>query len=32
MLPLMLEHFALKGHRRSLAHIKSVAKGFGLAV
>lgn len=27
--PLMLEHFDEDGHRRGLAHIKSVAKGLG---
>ena len=28
--PLMLEHFDVAGHRRGLAHIKSVARGLGL--
>lgn len=29
-IPLMLEHFDAEGHRRGLAHIKSVAAGLGL--
>jgi sugar phosphate isomerase/epimerase len=30
--PLMLEHFDVAGYRRGLAHIKTVARGAGLAV